>query len=118
MSWTNCTNLWWRRARSSQQGTESCYKPEDQCGSYIEDVPLTAQEANLRTKWSVRAPVLGRQRKLAVAPVSPVTSAEESDPVRADGSGPVRADEFADDDMVQGGRRFEACSSSGYAIRS
>ena len=74
------------------------------------------QEANLRTKRGIRAPVLGRQRKFAETvgasgrvppkraaglPVSPVTIAEESGPVRANESGPVRADEFADEDMVQ-----------------
>ena len=59
---------------------------------------------------------MGRQRKLAETtgasgrvapkrparlPVSPVTGAEEIGPVRTDGSGPVRADGFADEDVVQ-----------------
>ena len=53
---------------------------------------LQAQETNLRTKWSVRAPVLGRQAKFtetvsasgrvapkrpAGLPASPVTSADK-----------------------------------------
>ena len=87
-------------------GNRIVLQPEDQGGSFIED----------RTKRSIRAPVLGRQRKFtktvgasgrvvpkrpAGLPVSPVTSAEESGPVRADEFGPVRVDEFADEDMVQ-----------------
>ena len=61
--------------------------------------------------------MLGRQRKFAETigtygriPVSPVTSAEESCPVRPDGSGPVGVDEFVDEDG-SGSRRVEACSS-------
>ena len=57
-------------------------------------------------------------KRPAGLPVSPVTSAEESGPVAADEFGPVREEEFADEDVVQGGRRIEACSCSSSAIPS
>ena len=45
-------------------GNRIVLQPENQGGSFIEDLRSEASDADLRAEWSVRTPVLAREAKL------------------------------------------------------
>ena len=101
-------------------GSRIVLQPEDRGGSYLQDVRSKRRKRSFErngvfvlpcwvVKWNSqkRLPLdESRPNDRQVYPVSPVTSTEESCPVHADGSGPVRADAvradgFTDEEKVQ-----------------
>ena len=113
-------------------GNRIVLQPEDQGGSYIEDVrskrrkriferngvyvlPCSVVKGNSQKRL---APLDESPKRPAGLPASPVTSAEESGPARADGYGPVRADGFTDGDMVHEAEKLRDVPAPVFAIRS
>ena len=98
-------------------GNRIVLQPENQGGSFIEDVRSKRRKRIFERNGGIRAPVLGRQTEFTetfgnlgqVVPKRPTAhldvNAEESAPVRADEFDLVRVDEFgptdSDEDVVQ-----------------